>query len=141
MKKDDVSRRDFGKLTLAAFGGALAGSLLVGRSALAEDKPAAADKHLCCGLNACKGQGAGAKNDCAGQGSCATVKTHGCAKLNDCRGLGGGSTNPGANDCKGQGRCGVPLNGDGWKKARANFEAAMTKAGKKFGPAPASCGK
>ena len=34
----------------------------------------------------------------------------------------------------------MPIKGDAWKKARANYEAAMTKAGKKFGAAPASCG-
>jgi len=139
---EDVSRRDFGKLTLAAFGGVLAGSLLSGRTLFAEEKAAAAagEKHLCCGLNACKGQGAGAKNECAGQGSCHTVEAHSCSGMNDCKGLGGGD-NPAVNDCKGKGGCGVPLSGDGWKKARAGFEASMSKAGKKFGPAPASCGK
>jgi hypothetical protein len=139
MKTDDVTRRDFGKLTLAAFGGVLAGSLLTGRSLHAETA-AGGDKHLCCGLNACKAQGAGGKNDCAGQGSCATVEAHGCSGMNDCKGLGGGD-NPGVNDCKGKGGCNVPLSGEGWKKGRANFEAAMKKAGKKLGAAPASCGK
>jgi hypothetical protein len=139
MNRDDVSRRDFGKLTLAAFGGVLAGSLLSGRAVLADEK-AAGDKHLCCGLNGCKAQGASGKNECAGQGSCATVQAHGCSGMNECKGLGGGDT-PGTNDCKGKGGCGVPLSGDGWKKARGNFEAAMTKAGKKFGAAPATCGK
>lgn len=142
MKMDDVSRRDFGKLTLAAFGGVLAGSLLTGRALLAAEGAAAgaADKHLCCGLNSCKAEGASGKNDCAGQGSCATVQAHSCSGMNDCKGLGGGD-NPGVNDCKGKGGCNVPLAGDGWKKARANFEASMKKAGKKFGAAPASCGK
>src|SRR5919106_3646272 len=140
MKNDSVSRRDFGKLTLAAFGGALAGSLLVGRTAFAEEKAAAGDKHLCCGLNTCKGQGKDAKNACAGQGSCATVEAHACSGMNDCKALGGGD-NPAVNDCKGKGGCNVPLAGDGWKKARANFETAMTKAGKKFGAPPAGCGE
>ena len=138
---EDVSRRDFGKLTLAAFGGVLAGSLLSGRTLFADNTAAGAgDKHLCCGLNACKGQGADAKNACAGQGSCHTVEAHGCSGMNDCKGLGGGD-NPAVNACKGKGGCGVPLSGDGWKKARAGFEASMTKAGKKLGAAPASCGK
>lgn len=140
MKIDDVSRRDFGKLTLAAFGGVLAGSLLSGRTVSADEKAAAADKHLCCGLNTCKGQGVSGKNDCAGQGTCATVQAHGCSGMNECKALGGGD-NPGVNDCKGKGGCGVPLSGDGWKKARGNFEAAMAKAGKKIGAAPATCGK
>jgi hypothetical protein len=140
MKMDDVSRRDFGKLTLAALGGVVAGSLLTGRSLWAEEKAGGADKHLCCGLNHCKTQGASGKNDCAGQGSCATVQAHGCAGMNDCKGLGGGD-NPAGNDCKGKGGCNVPLAGDGWKKARANFEASMKTAGQKIGPAPAACGK
>jgi hypothetical protein len=141
MKMDDVSRRDFGKLTLAALGGVVAGSLLTGRTLFADDKAAGAgDKHLCCGLNGCKAQGASGKNDCAGQGSCATVQAHGCSGMNDCKGLGGGD-NPASNGCKGKGGCNVPLAGDGWKKARASFEASMNKAGKKFGAAPAGCGK
>jgi len=140
MKTEDVSRRDFGKLTLAALGGVVAGSLLTGRTLWADDKAGGGEKHLCCGLNACKGQGTGGKNECAGQGSCATVQAHGCNGMNECKGLGGGDK-PGTNDCKGKGGCNVPLAGDGWKKARTNFEAAMTKAGKKFGAAPASCGK
>jgi len=140
MNRDDVSRRDFGKLTLAAFGGVLAGSLLTGRILHADEKAAAGDKHLCCGLNGCKSQGASGQNECAGQGSCATVQAHGCSGMNECKALGGGD-NPGVNDCKGKGGCGVPLSGDGWKKARGNFEAAMTKAGKKLGAAPATCGK
>jgi hypothetical protein len=34
------------------------------------------------------------------------------------------------------GECAVPLKDKAWEKARKNFEAAMTKAGKKFGNAP-----
>jgi hypothetical protein len=140
MKKDNVSRRDFGKLSLAAFGGVLAGSVLGGSMSLLsadqhKEAAAAKDAHACCGLNACKAQGAGGKNDCAGQGSCSTTEAHGCAGANACKNQGG----EGINDCKGQGSCDVPIKGDAWKKARANFEAAMTKAGKKIGPAPASC--
>jgi len=140
MKMDDVNRRDFTKLALAAFGGAVAGSMLAGRTLFADEKAAAKEQHLCCGLNSCKGEGVSGKNDCAGQGTCATVAAHGCNGMNSCKGLGGGDT-PGENSCKGKGACNVPLAGDGWKKGRANFEAAMTKAGKKLGPAPASCGK
>ena len=141
--KDSLNRRDFGKLTLAAFGGVLAGSL-AGERLLADDKnkpaPAAElslkDPHICCGLNTCKGHGKGAKNDCAGMGSCATAAAHGCAGTNACAGQGESGTNA----CKGQGSCGVPVSGDAWKTARGNFEAAMKKAGKKFGPAPKECG-
>jgi hypothetical protein len=34
------------------------------------------------------------------------------------------------------GECAVPLKDRAWAKARKNFEAAMTKAGKKFGDVP-----
>ena len=136
MKKDDVSRRDFGKLTLAAFGGVLAGSMLGGRLLAADEKKEMKEAHACCGLNSCKGNGAGGDNECAGMGKCSTTEAHGCAGSNACKNQGG----EGVNDCKGHGGCAVPIKGDAWKKARANFEAAMTKAGKKFGPAPASCG-
>jgi hypothetical protein len=139
MKKlnEDVSRRDFGKLALAAFGGVVAGSVLGGKLLSADDKkPAAKDAHTCCGLNGCKGQGAGGKNDCAGQGSCATVDAHSCAGSNACKGQGG----TGDNACKGKGSCAVPSKGDSWKKARASYEARMTKAHKKFGAAPSTCG-
>lgn len=137
MKKDDVSRRDFGKLTLAAFGGVLAGSMLGGRMLSADEKKDAKDAHACCGLNTCKGNGAGGTNECAGTGSCSTVEAHGCGGENACKNQGSAYNN----DCKGLGSCSVPVKGDAWKRARSNFEAAMTKAGKKFGPAPASCGK
>lgn len=139
MKKNDVSRRDFGKLAFAAFSGVVAGSVLGGSLLSADEmkkEAAAAEKHACCGLNACKGQGAGGDNECAGQGKCSTTEAHGCQGANACRNQGG----EGINDCKGKGSCAVPIKGDAWKQARKNYEAAMTKAGKKFGPAPASCG-
>src|SRR5436305_461766 len=141
MKKldEDVSRRDLGKLALAAFGGVVAGSMLGGRLLFADEKAAApkADSHACCGLNGCKGQGKGADNACAGQGSCATAEAHSCAGSNACKGQGGTADN----DCKGKGSCSVPITGDNWKKARAHYEASMKKAGKKFGAVPAACGK
>lgn len=137
MKNDDVSRRDFGKLALAAFGGVVAGSVLGGSLLSADEKTAAkADAHACCGLNACKGQGKGGDNACAGQGGCSTTEAHGCAGSNACKNQGG----QGVNACKGQGSCTVPIKGDAWKQARSSYEAAMTKAGKKFGAAPATCG-
>jgi hypothetical protein len=137
MKNDDVSRRDFGKLALAAFGGVVAGSVLGGSLLSADEKAAAkADAHACCGLNACKGQGKGGDNACAGQGGCSTTEAHGCAGSNACKNQGG----QGVNACKGQGSCTVPIKGDAWKQARSSYEAAMTKAGKKFGAAPATCG-
>ena len=104
--------------------------------AAAEAGETAAEKHDCKGLNSCKGNGAGGDNECAGMGKCNTAEAHSCAGSNACKNQGG----EGVNDCKGHGSCAVPIKGDAWKKARANFEASMTKAGKKFGTAPASCG-
>jgi hypothetical protein len=137
MKISNLSRRDFGKLSLAAFGGLLVGSMAKPGRLFAGDMSEGAEKHACCGLNECKGEGAGGKNDCAGTGTCATTKAHGCSGQNDCKNQG----QTGENDCKGKGGCAVPVKGDAWKAAREKFEARMTKAGKKFGPAPDSCGK
>ena len=140
MKPSDLSRRDFSKLAAAAFGGALlgAGSLV---SAADEESPLLKEPHVCCGLNTCKGTNGGKENDCAGTGHCATAKKHSCHGENDCKGQGGCGEHPGENACKGKGTCSVPLSADGWKKARKNYEAAMTKAKKKFGKAPEDCGK
>ncbi len=140
----DFTRRDFHKLTMAAFGG-MVGGLSVGRSAAAfgggEESLLLKGKHVCCGLNTCKGQGAGEKNECAGTGDCATVEHHSCKGEEGCSGQGGCGAKPGENGCKGQGSCAVPLKADHGapKRARANFEAAMKAAGKKFGPAPEGC--
>ncbi len=139
MNQGKLNRRDFGKLTLAAFGGILAGSF-VAKTAFAGEEGGEfhlGDKHICCGLNTCKGLGKDAKNECAGLGTCANVEAHGCAGENECAGQGP----EGTNSCKGKGGCGVPVSGESWTKARAKYEVAMKKAGKKFGAAPASCGK
>ncbi len=139
-----MNRRDFTRLTAAALGGVLAGA----RLAAAQDKAAKPKKkdpakplllqepNICRGLNTCKGKGKGGKNDCAGMGACATAKAHTCKGDNDCAGLGGCGEHPGENKCKGMGGCNVPIMDKGWAAARKNFEAAMKKAGKKFGPAP-----
>lgn len=168
MKRPDINRRDFNRLTIAAFGGMVAGSMTgcqkpappapqapatdaeAGSSTKDEHDHAAdgtADKdvsllmkepHVCRGLNTCKGTYAGVENDCAGLGACATVAEHACAGSNECKGQGGCGTNPGMNSCKGKGSCHIPLMEDAWKLARAEFEKAMQKAGKKVGPAPAA---
>jgi hypothetical protein len=67
MKERDLTRRDLGKLGLAAWSGALAGSLLgqgprQASAAAGEPAPASESRwlkepHLCCGLNTCKGHG------------------------------------------------------------------------------------
>jgi len=161
-----LSRRDFGFLSMAAFGGMIAGcggddagsgstgssstgsspgsaagSAAPADSAGGEQVAAAtAEAHVCRGLNACSGQGQGGGNGCAGQGSCATAASHSCQGQNDCKGQGGCGETPGANECKGQGSCAVPLSDDAWTKARALFEAKMKEAGTAVGAAPAKAG-
>ena len=139
--KSNLSRRDFSRLAAAALGGVIAGSAALSAAAADEESQLLKEPHVCCGLNTCKGKGTDKKNDCAGMGHCASAKKHSCKGENDCKGQGGCGEHPGENSCKGKGSCNVPLSADAWKKARANFEAAMKKAGKKFGDAPADCGK
>ncbi len=138
MTLENVTRRDFNQLALAAFGGALAG-LAAGCSPKGDSKKGGegTEAHLCRGLNACKGKGKGGGNACAGEGGCATVASHACQGSNDCKGQGGCGEKPGQNECKGQGACSVPLKDSTWAKARKKFEDDMAKAGKKAGPAPA----
>jgi hypothetical protein len=143
MNPSELHRRDFAKLAGAALSGLLAGAGLV--AAAEDDKPVKKDPakplllqepNVCRGLNLCKGKGADKKNECAGQGACAVVKAHKCGAMNECAGQGGCGDKPGENKCKGMGDCHVPLEDKAWVKARANFEAAMKKADKKFGAAP-----
>ncbi len=135
-----LSRRDFSRLTMAAFGGVLLGTTLVGRGADKKDDHDPAlllqDKHVCRGLNTCKTKGKGAGNSCAGMGNCATAEKHSCKGDNSCKGQGGCGEYPGQNSCKGLGSCEVPLKEKTWKTARKAFEAQMKKAGKTFGDAP-----
>ncbi len=140
MKKNELSRRDFSKLTMAAFGGLLAGA---GVAQAADDKktgkknPLLYEPHVCRGLNTCKGKSKGKDNSCAGMGACATVEAHSCTGKNACRGQGGCGAKPGENACKGMGGCEVPITKDAtWKKTRKRFEEVMTAEGKKFGDAP-----
>ena len=159
MTMKNLTRRDFTKLSMAAFGGAVGGATLVGcgegespdatKPAGAPTQPADAQQasadanrlltepHVCRGMNSCKGTGAGGENACAGQGKCATAKAHSCNGENACKGQGGCGEQPGQNACNGMGQCAVPLSNEAWAKARKSFEAAMTKAGKQFGTAPA----
>lgn len=142
MDGSKMSRRDFQRLTAAAFGGVVGGSVMLRHAVAADDAPKSLldEPHTCRGLNACKGKGGcGATkgaNACAGQGGCATAMKHDCKTQNACKGQGGCGANPGENACKGQGGCAVPLSDKAWKSARAHFEAAAKKAGKEVGPAP-----
>lgn len=145
---DDVSRRNFHKLTLGALAGLAAGAQTQAFAALTaqEGEKDKKEVHVCRGLNSCKGNGAEAdvdgdgKNDvnaCAGQGACATAKQITCGGNNDCKGQGGCGPTPGENDCKGKGACHVPLNDGAWKRARARFEERMKKDKKSYGDPPA----
>lgn len=155
MKPSELNRRDFSKLTVAAFGGMLAGTA-IGCGGGEESTPApsgsetggtetpetgtevaAAEKHVCRGLNACKGKGADGKNTCAGQGTCATAKAHTCHTHNECKGEGGCGETAGKNDCAGKGECAVPLMDGTWEKVRTAFEAERKAAGDPVGAAPA----
>lgn len=95
------------------------------------------EPHVCRGLNACEGMGAGKDNACAGQGACATAVAHDCHEMNECKGQGGCGDTAGRNACKGQGECGVPLKEETWVKARRAYEQAMQTAGNAFGDPPA----
>ena len=143
MKELILNRRQLTRLALAAFGGLASGALIGCGGAASTGKPAAEkpagdkekpvaaaetprllqDPHVCRGINTCKNKGKkGTENECAGQGHCATVKSHSCQGMNDCKGQGGCGANPGENECKGQGGCAVPLDAGKkmtWQKARA----------------------
>jgi hypothetical protein len=164
MNDTSINRRDFNRLSMAALGGLVAGSVAgcgkktepggtpaapgqprgeaasepkaTGDTAAAEN-PMLVDPHVCRGLNTCKGKGKTGENACAGQGACATAVAHQCASHNECKGQGGCGQLPGQNACKGEGGCAVPLTGDMWEKARAKFEELMTKQGKQIGEPPA----
>jgi hypothetical protein len=137
-KSTNLSRRDFGKLSVAALSGlTIAGSACFAVEPKgAEKSPLLSDPHVCRGLNTCKGKGADKKNSCAGTGTCATAKSHPCGGSNECKGQGGCGETPGENACKGKGDCHVPLAKDAWKKARKRFEVLMKADNKKFGDAP-----
>lgn len=155
--KTDLTRRDFARqLSMAALGGALAGSTLLGCKGGAEPKadtapkaddpaptaaadahPLLTEPHVCRGLNSCKGQGKGGANACGGQGECATAANHACSGKNECKGQGGCGGKYGTNDCKGKGGCSVPLMDHAWGKTREAFEKVAKAKGITVGQAPA----
>ena len=144
MAARSFDRREFNKLTSAALGGLAAGAVVgctkSGPVPVGGGKVAAAELHLCRGLNECKGQGKDAKNACRGQGTCATAKEHGCGGQNECKGLGGCGEEVGANDCKTKGGCHVPLMESAWDKLRKKKEAEWTEKKLEAGAAPAKAG-
>lgn len=136
MSQQDFNRRDFTQLAAAAMSGIVAGAAMPAFATDEVKKEGKKELHVCRGLNTCKTNGAGGKNDCAGTGICATAAKITCAGQNACKGQGGCGKTPGENACKGEGGCHVPLNAGAWKVARKRFEERMKKADKKFGPAP-----
>ena len=97
------------------------------------------EHNACLGLNQCKEYGKNAgEHDCAGQGSCATMASAGPEK-NQCKFLGACNGEVGANACKGQGGCQVPIEPFGdelWLQARAAFEKRMKTKRTEVGTAP-----
>ncbi|MCE9528392.1 MAG: hypothetical protein K8R36_20300 [Planctomycetales bacterium] len=145
MSNSEIDRRTFNQLTAAALGGIAAGSLAGCGGEKPAAKPngpegtkatAAADVHLCRGLNDCKGKGKGGDNACRGQGACATAKEHACGGMNECKGLGGCGETAGENSCKEQGSCHVPLMPVAWKKLHDKLEAGWKEKKLEYGKAP-----
>jgi hypothetical protein len=140
MNDKSLDRREFQKLTAAALAGLAAGATLgcSGGSAPAPGPgvAAAGDKHLCRGLNECKGKGKGGGNECRGQGACATIASHDCGGRNECKGQGGCGEDVGANTCKGEGGCHVPLMASAWETLRKRKESEWTTKNEAFQPAP-----
>lgn len=141
MTSSELSRRQFARLSALAASGLILGVRIAEAEEKSEPpkKEEGSEKHLCRGLNTCKGQGgcgeSKAKNSCAGTGECATVKHHACRGKNECKGSGGGP-NAGLNACKGKGGCAVPLNPAPWGRARARLAVQLQKSGKKLGDPP-----
>ncbi len=112
-----MTRRKFAVALGSAVAGMKAARVLAGGQGETDKKA----KHVCKGLNECKGQGGcnsgdngcAGMNSCKGKGGCATVAHHDCKGLNECKGQGGCSSGDngcaGKNSCKGKGGCAVPL--------------------------------
>jgi hypothetical protein len=137
---NDLSRRDFAKLTLAALAGLSAGTGTPEAQAYdpnrRNENPLFSDPHVCRGLNTCRGKGADRRNKCAGTGVCATARAHPCKMHNDCRGQGGCGDKPGENECRALGACDVPLKPRIWNLARRRFEELMKQRKRWFGVPP-----
>jgi hypothetical protein len=142
MSTSYVDRRNFNRLTLAALGGMMAGTVMANQQEEEGTKPDPKKKedkkelHVCRGLNSCKGQGKSGQNRCAGMGTCHTATEIGCAQENECKGQGGCGMRPGENECKNKGQGPVPLTEEAWPTARRRFEARMRRGGKPVGEAP-----
>ncbi len=140
MKRTELNRRDFNRLTSATFGGLLAGTIAGcggGEETAAAENPLLSEPHVCRGLNTCQGKGKSGDNQCAGEGSCFTVSEHSCHGENDCKGQGGCGETVGQNACDTKGECAVKLGDTAWEKAHTKFTELMEAAGKTVGEPPA----
>lgn len=130
-----MKRRQVTSLVVAAVAGMVTAAEARGNAGTPESPKVA--KHVCRGLNECKGEGVckhgcskhgcQGKNECKGQGGCAAeAAQHKCAGKNDCRNIGGCAAGDkgcaGKNTCKGRGGCEVPL-----KIEHANLRKAPSK--------------
>jgi len=119
-----MKRRDFTKAMAGIAAGVVAGTRVFAepKAPLAAQAGDKAPKHVCKGMNECKGQGGcsvagkhdcAGKNDCKGMGGCATSAKHDCKGKNECKGQGGCKSGDagcaGKNTCKGKGGCAVPV--------------------------------
>jgi len=136
MGKEQVTRRDFHKLSLAALGGAVSGAMMAGCSQEAETPTA--DPHA--GHDHGPGEGHAGHDHGPGEGHAETASADAspflsepnvCRGLNDCKGKGQGGNNDCAgmstchtaskhgchthNDCRGQGGCGETAGGNDCK--------------------------
>ena len=80
---NNLSRREFAKLTAAAVGGVVAGTAVNGiagaeAGTIVDESPLLSGKNVCRGLNPKCGGHKGGSNTCAGQGSCHTANKHTC---------------------------------------------------------------
>ncbi|MEQ8791476.1 MAG: hypothetical protein RIC55_34755 [Pirellulaceae bacterium] len=139
MGRSELDRRTFNKLTAAALGGMMTGAAIGCGGGGDLDQPSAgvSEKHLCRGLNDCKGLGGDGKNDCRGMGTCATHAHHECGAKNACKGQGGCGEEVGTNECAGHGGCAVPLMDHAWDEVRERLVEKWEKDGVKFHDAPA----
>jgi len=133
-----MKRRDFSAALISILAG-MKGGLALAAEAGTPEADKTEPKHICKGLNECKGQGncmhgcgdhsCAGKNSCKGKGGCAAAATHhSCKGKNSCKGVGGCASGDnkcaGFNSCKGKGGCEVPLN---YEHKRPRFKEGKPK--------------
>jgi hypothetical protein len=137
MSTESFDRRRFHELSAAALSGLTLGGLTgCGSDTTSKTAANAGEKHLCRALNECKAQGKSGKNECRGQGDCATFTHHTCAGHNDCKGQGGCGESAGINECSTKGGCAVPLMDSAWNKVRERLESKWNKEKVMFSTPP-----